>query len=989
MLRKLKIMLIILMIILPGRVHAQEAFIDVNEGMKEALKTIKVDVFRENTGVDGRGIRVAVIDTGIDVSHPDLQKTPGGSIKIVDYADFTDEGRVETKYVAAAGGNTIKIDGIEFNVAGIKSKSGKYHLGFLKEKQLDERGYINQDLNRDGDSDDSFGVLVTDPVLPGIYDTVYVDGNLNFNFTDERPLEAYSKGYKWSTFGRDDPGTEYVEESSFVVSEINPAGDTVKLSFDGNGHGTHVAGIIGAWGAMQGTAPGVQILAIKALGSSGDGNWDDIAGAVDYAKKHGADIINISIGNLSSSKQEQKAQSELIKKITIDKKTLVVMAAGNTGPGLSTVSDGGDSDSVITVGAYMSSALWSINYNVQVPGETLWYFSGVGPASSGSSLPSVVAPSSAVSTVARWDGAGYFLMDGTSMAAPFVSGSAALLMQKSRMEGMDVTAASIKKSLEKGARKIDGYNPLEQGNGLIDVVKAWDILKSSDPKESDIRKVEIKLPESPGYKGGILLRNILVGKIDINLTNMSENLMKLRLESDAGWVTADKEYVLLPRGKPRRVSLSYDFPEKPGLYTVRTTGYSGGRSVTDFTTTAVVPYDMAGNVSMNFKNYLLPARWQRYYFRTVAGMSELNFSLKVLKEKNGTMGRSLLYVYDPEGQKVFDDYAGSDYMASRDGITFTVKNPMPGVWEAVVISDYNLSDFGADRTYYDLTAAASGAFIDGDHLYLSAKKGQRQISREILLKNGSKAFRGNVMGFGLAEETQDTASELVTVRQGELARSTSFIVPPDAMSLSIEIEAAGAFSGDVDLYLYRKNDKTGRYEEAASSAGVDVVEEKIKMVRPVPGDYIAYIDGFYVPGGSAAFRIKRQILTDSKNIVVEDPVAMHQPGSSWKVKLHIDIPEKGTNFIGYLVAKEDGGNELSWIPIKLGVQDRELLVQVLPGGIITVREKDTLEPVDTTIIVNNIAYPVKRGSARIPEHIKIKTIKIYDDRYTTVIMKYE
>lgn len=990
MFKRIQIIMIILVLCTSVPVQAMgNVDYDVNMGMKEALSSIKADVFRKNTGADGRGIKVAVIDTGVDVSHPDLQKTPDGSIKIVDYADFTDEGLVDTKFSAAAGNDTILFEGKKYAISGIQSKSGKYHLGYLPESQLDERGYINQDLNRDGDSRDIFGVLVTDQILPGIYDTVYVDTNLNNNFSDEKPLKAYNTGFQWAYFGKDNPNTDYVEQSGFVVSEISLTGDMVRLSFDGNGHGTHVAGIIGAYGTLEGTAPGVQILAIKALESSGDGSWDSIASAVDYAKKHGADIINISIGNISSSSEEQMAQSRLLKKISLDGKTLVVMAAGNTGPGLSTAADAGDSESVITVGAYMSSSLWDINYNVRVPGETLWYFSGMGPASGGSPTPSVVAPSSVVSTVAMWDSGGYFLMDGTSMAAPFVSGSAALLQQKARAEGMSVSATALKKYLEKGARKINGYMPIEQGNGLIDVAKSWDILKNNTSKDSGTRQVEIKLPESPGYRGGILLRNKLAGKINILLTNLGSSALQLKLESDPEWMGTDRDQVLLPRGKPREVTLSYDFPERPGLYTARTEGYSkiGASPEIDFVTTAVVPYDLGSSSSMSFKNSLLPARWSRYFFKTAPGMSKVDFSLNIIKENNA-MGRGLLYIYAPDGQKVFEGYAGSDYMSSRDKVAYTAKDPAPGVWEVVVVSDYNLSDFGADKTSYNLSASASGTFIDSDNVTLYAKKGSKQISQEILLKNGNRAFRGNVVGFGLADETRDIVSNQITVKQGELVPGPSFTVPEDAMSLNIEVEPMGAFSGDVDLYLYKKNDKTGEYEEIASSARVDVADEKIEIVRPSAGEYIAYVDGFYIPGGSAGFTVKRQVLTDSKNIVAHDPVADHQPGASWKVKLNINVPQNGTSFIGYLAVKDESGSETSWIPVKLRIQDKELLVQALPQGNITVREKDTLKPVDTSIIVNGMVYPVKMGSVRIPEHVKIKSLEIYDDRYIPVIMRY-
>ncbi|MDI3480430.1 MAG: hypothetical protein PWQ97_85 [Tepidanaerobacteraceae bacterium] len=959
---------------------------DVNAGMKEALAAIRADVFRKNTGADGCGIKVAVVDTGIDVSHPDLRNTPDGKAKVVDYADFTAEGLVDTKFSAVAMDGIISFKGKKYSVSGIPSKSGTFHIGILPESQLEEKGYINQDLNRDGDSRDAFGLLVADQILSGIYDTVYVDTNLNGNFSDEKPLKVYSTGHQWAYFGKDNPSTEYVEESSFVVSEISPTGAMAKLSFDGNGHGTHVAGIIGASGNLVGTAPGVQIIAIKALGSSGDGNWDSIAAGVNYAKKHGADIINISIGNMSSSMEEQIAQSKLFKKLNLDGKTLVIMAAGNTGPGLSTVADGGDGEGVMTVGAYMSPALWEINYNVKVPGDSIWYFSGMGPAATGSSAPSVVAPSSAVSTVAVWDSGGYFLMDGTSMAAPYVSGSAALLLQEAKKEGIAVSAAKLKKALEQGARKLDGYLQIEQGNGLIDVIKAWNILKNSGSKPSMAHRVEIKIPESPGYRDGVFLRNVLAGKFDIFLTNLSASALKVKLEQDQKWVGRDKDYLILPRGKPRKLTISYNFPERPGLYTAKTSVYSlDKKEEASFLTTAVVPYDLSGSGSMNFKGSLLPARWQRYFFKILPGTSELNVSLGITKQKNNVLGRAILYIYAPDGQKVFEGYAGSDYIYSREGVSDKIKDPAAGVWEVVVVSDYNLSDFGADRTSYNLTASVSGTFANSGDVTLYAAKGQKRISREILLKNVGNAFRGHVVGFGLAEENQNVVSESIIVKQGELTRSSPFTVPANAITLKVELKPSAEFNGDADLYLYRKNDSTGEYEEIASSSIVDVSDEKIEIMEPAPGEYMAYVDGFFIPGGSDRMVIERQVLSDSGNIVVRDPIGFHESGGTWKVRMDINVPEKGTNFSGFLAVEDETGSELSRIPVKLYVRQRELLVQALPEGNVTVQEKHTLKPVDATVIVNGIAYPVTGGSVHVPEHTKFKSLEIHDAEFMLYI----
>ncbi len=984
--KRLCLLIIIFIICFTGLAKGQGLNFNVNTGMAEALRSIKADEFRKQYGVDGNGIKVAVIDTGVDVSHPDLQRTPNGSIKVIDYIDLTNEGYVDTKATAAPEKNLVNIEEQRYNVEGIRSMSGSFHVGVFKEQQLDKDSPICQDVNRNTKNNDAFGVLVIDSVLPKIYDTVFVDTNKNFDFTDEIPLRVYSVSHRWANFGRDNPATDYVEESSFVITNVDINGSFVKLGFDGNGHGTHVTGIIGANGNLVGTAPGAQIIAIKVMGSSGDGNWEDIFKAIEYAVKQGADVINVSIGNLALSKEGHKTQLELLKKLSLESNANIVIAAGNSGPGLATAYDVGGADNIITVGAYMSPRLWDINYNAKVTDETLWYYTGIGHSSS---RPTVVAPSSIISTVSRWDSGGYFLMDGTSMAAPFVSGSCALLREQAKKEGVEISPTNFKKAIETGAQKIEGYLEIEQGNGLIDVVKSWNVLKYGTGDLFRLPRIAINLTDSSEDIDGVTFRDQLKAQLKLLLTNMSPGSQVIRLESDQEWLSIgeNKSEVVLPQGKPQSMMLSYRFPQQPGLYTARTTGYNieNGKAVMNFLTTAAVPYDLAKTCNISINGELSPSHWERYFFKTAPGMSEIDLTLTVL-EKNNSMGRALIYVYDPEGHKVYEGVAGADYISTKQSSCFKTAKPKPGIWEVVVVSDYNLSDFGADTTSYQLSAKAFGIFTDIKELSFAVKKGENYISQEIMLKNGDNVFDGRLEGVGLAEKNEGISSTKVKVKDGEFTKGPIIKVPKNAMDLNINLIPQNNQKGDMDLYLYKKN-TAGLYEEVALSAKIDVLQENIHLTNPEPGEYIVYIDGFSIPEGTADIEVKTQILTDKMNVYIQDIYGKLNPNHQWNAGLFVNIPTTGSEFIGYIAVENANGNEISHIPLRFVVGKKMLEIEIISNKYILVKEKDTGNPINTNIMVNGIEYLVIDGKASIPVDTVIETIEIYDERYAPLVFR--
>ena len=197
---------------------------------------------------------------------------------------------------------------------------------------------------------------------------------------------------------------------------------------DDNGHGTHVAGIVGAAGdngiGVAGVAFGVRVMPIKALDCTGSGFLSDIARATTYAADNGARIVNVSLG---ASDQSAALQSAVT--YALSKNVVIVAAAGNCG-----------SES----GTTRCPSLNSIDYPAAYPGVLAVGATDMNdqpaPFSTAASYIAVAAPGVGIlSTFPTYrvqlnnDGfptTGYAVLRGTSQAAPFVSGIAALLLSK-------------------------------------------------------------------------------------------------------------------------------------------------------------------------------------------------------------------------------------------------------------------------------------------------------------------------------------------------------------------------------------------------------------------------------------------------------------------------------------------------------------------------------------------------------------------------------
>jgi serine protease len=240
-------------------------------------------------------------------------------------------------------------------------------------------------------------------------------------------------------------GTQNSDPSNYNITDYDPTDETSESS-----HGTHVSGIIGAVGDNNKGVTGVNwstnILPIRVLDASGNGTIWDVAEGIYYAVDKNADIINLSLGLENNSLTLENAVQE-----AYYSNIIISAAAGNSGE--SGVLYPARYEETIAVGA--------INKN-----KELAYFSNYG------SYLDVVAPGYNIySTCGYFDGyntfSTYEYMSGTSMAAPYVSGVAALLLSKG-VNPNNVRNRLTSTTVDLGSSGKDNY----YGYGLVDAYGA-------------------------------------------------------------------------------------------------------------------------------------------------------------------------------------------------------------------------------------------------------------------------------------------------------------------------------------------------------------------------------------------------------------------------------------------------------------------------------------------------------------------------------------
>ncbi|MFI9251673.1 S8 family serine peptidase [Streptomyces sp. NPDC053069] len=864
-----------------------------------SFETGAVEFVKEHPKADGRGITIGILDSGVDLGHPALQKTTTGERKIVDWVTATDPiadgDQTWRPMVTAVSGPSFSYGGATWT-----APSGSYGISTFKESATtggDEKG----DLNRDGDTTDSWGVLY-DPAAG----TVTVDLDNNHDFTDDTPMKPYKDGYQVGYFGTDDPKTDVAERVPFVVQirkdvPMDPYGGTwvgkkadfVNIGVIESEHGTHVAGITAAnglfGGRMNGAAPGAKLVSSRAC--TWTGGCTNVAlteGMIDLVTNRGVDIVNMSIGGLPALNDGNNARAELYTRLIDTYGVQLVISAGNSGPGANTIGDPGLADKVISVGAAVSKETWAANYGSVVEKKyQMMPFSSRGPREDGGFTPTLVAPGAAINTTQTWlPGspvaeagyslpAGYSMLQGTSMASPQATGASALLLSAAREKGIDLTPAKLRTALTSTADHIKGVQAYEEGAGRINIVDAWDAIRDDATAHDYTVKAPVDTAldqalKTPGFGTGLYDREggLKAGQkktYDVTITRTSGPdkavWHTLHFENNAGdtFRLLGSPLVKLPLNQPVTVKVQAA-PRSAGIKSailevddLFTEGVDKQILTTVVVSTPVeYTYSASSSVQRNST--------QSYFLNVPAGAKSLEVAIGGLKDKSQTR----FIAIHPYGTPV--DNTGTPYCYPNyldgNGCKPDVRSyadPQPGVWEVEVESRRTspLLD-----NPYTLDVSVLGAAFDPATVTVPEAKVGTPATAAWKVTNAYAALDGKLAGgpLGSARTTRPS------LKQGE-KQTTTVDVPAGAKSLDVAIGNVSDAAADLDLTVY---DASGK--QVAQSADGDS-EESVSVPSPAAGTYTIEVVGYSVPSGATDYDYRDVFFSPTLGTVTVDDSA--------------------------------------------------------------------------------------------------------------------
>jgi tripeptidyl-peptidase II len=803
---------------------------------------------------DGRGVVVAVLDTGVDPSVAGLTTLPGGGVKVVDIQDFSGQGDVSLEPVALdSAGRLMRFarDGaptVYTQPPGLPEGSRLY-FGRILEKTF--RGSSVEDINDDGDTTGEFGVLVVAPKGGGDGDArVYVDTDRDRSFADERGLANYRQRHDTFTFAR----RKAERQTTPLTCSVNVflAKRLLSVCYDDGGHGTHVAGIAAGYGLLgqkgfNGVAPGAAVISLK-IGDGRLGGGATTTGsmmrafryAARYAREHQVHVVcNLSFG-IESELEGWAAIDESVDDLCRANPGLVICtSAGNSGPGLSTVGTPAAARYAIAVAALLAKDTARDVMGATLPTHRLAVFSSRGGELA---KPDLATPGYATSSVPRWSRWGDF-WSGTSMASPYAAGLSACLLSGYAYDAVaPIYSSWVKTALKKSATPLPDATALDQGAGVPDVLRATGLLAKAIEEGAKTPLFEHTVttvsPHAPNARGPaaywrlsgplpasartqvFTVKPVFAPGLDANARTAFSRRYTLR--SDQPWLRPQQEQFYL-RGEQSadvRVGLDRTLLSKPGLY-VGTVAAVGHDDVDlRFQATVIVPHRFDAKNERRLRLQGTAKGWipDRIFVAVPPGASAMHLTLRAPDGSQSTARAPELF--SPDGSVLTDWTFRLDTEGGRRVARWTVSDALrPGVWEVCISSVRP-----GDDSPWDLGVRFSG--VAADPQTLDEWEGEPNETVSLTLTNRfDRSIRA--IAEGSIEGVREVIEDDLTAFEDTLKLPVGFTEGVKALRIRVEFSRADfALFTDVALTV---TDSDGKVIAQDAMGGRTVT---LKVDRP-------------------------------------------------------------------------------------------------------------------------------------------------------------
>jgi hypothetical protein len=584
----------------------------------------------------------------------------------------------------------------------------------------------------------------------------------------------------------------------------------------------------------------------------------------------------------------------------------------------------------MSVGAYITDATYLAAYGAQLyEADNLHYFSSRGPREDGGFKPEIVAPGAAISTTPMWQAGGpvigtyplppgYSLFNGTSMASPQAAGAAALLVSAAQQYGAQYQPAQIRQALNSSARYLtDRYQAYEQGNGLINVGAAWDLLKTNIKTSEITSRVGVNTILSgflaePGFGPGI---NDREGVAAGDSYTRTYTFMRTRGSSKAvtfnvNWVDNDGTFnsagsIALPLNTPVSFDVAVN-PATSGAHSALLNLDDPSTTGIDYQTLNVVvaadQFNAGNNFTVTKTGSLGPGQFETFFFYIPPGTP----AFKVDMEAGGAAGLGAIRFlrWHPWGLAIDSNAVSNCYNPSIAGcstggaLSRTTANPQAGVWEVTVDARRNSDAVSAPFT---LTASILGASVSPNPDVIPSATIGVPVARSYTITNLYGDFTGLAVGTALG------SAFLATPTIANLEQQVTFVtVAAGSTSLRATIGSPSDPAADLDLFVF--NCTTGNCIQAGSNADGDS-EESVTIGSPAAGLWAILVDGYSVPAGTTTYNYVDVFTSPAfGSLAITDANALRPAGSFWIVPGSVTAnaaPAAGRVLLGNVQVRTD------------------------------------------------------------------------------------